>query len=65
MPAKITKCAQYTMEALVPFFMQDAQRQACFGLEETQGEKTFCVFRVNLLSFSRSSAKCSCHESAT
>ena len=33
MLAKITKCAQYTMEALVPFFTQDAQRQVCFGLK--------------------------------
>ncbi len=32
-PVKITKCAQYTMEALVPFFTQDAQRQVCFGLK--------------------------------
>ena len=31
-PVKIAKCAQYTMEALVPFFTQDAQRQVCFGL---------------------------------
>ncbi len=29
---KMAKCAQYTMEALVPFFTQDAQRQVCFGL---------------------------------
>ncbi len=29
---KIAKCAQYSMEALVPFFTQDAQHQVCFGL---------------------------------
>ena len=26
------KCAWYTLEALVPFFMQDPQSQVCFGL---------------------------------
>ncbi len=31
-PVKIAKCAQITLEASVPFFTQDAQRQVCFGL---------------------------------
>ena len=30
---KIAKCAQYTMEALVPFYTQDVQSQVCFGLQ--------------------------------
>ena len=33
MPVKIAKCAQYTVEALVPFFTKVAQRQMCFGLK--------------------------------
>ncbi len=29
----MAKCAQYTMEELVPLFTQDAQRQVCLGLK--------------------------------